>query len=127
MEIISSEKKTCINCKGIIKGRTDKKFCNENCRNSFNNRLHADRNNLIRNINNALGRNRRILAEFAGEDGKARDIPFQKLLNRGYHLNFSTHKVHCKKGREFVFCYDHGFHRRNDDRCIIVKQPSRDV
>src|SRR5690606_26101227 len=102
MEMLSS-KKICNNCSSPIRGRTDKKFCDENCRNNFNNRLNAERNNLIRNINNTLGRNRRILAEFTGDDGKAVDVPVQKLLNRGYHLSFCTHKAKCKKGREFIF------------------------
>ncbi len=121
MEIIIHENKSCINCGNKIKGRTDKKFCNENCRNGYNNRLHADRNNLIRNINNALGRNRRILAEIAGEPEKASNVPLQRLMSRGYHPHFFTHKLKCKKGREFIFCYDYGFHRQQNDRCIIVK------
>lgn len=125
MEMISSTPKTCINCSNKIKGRTDKKFCDENCRNSYNNRINAQRNNLIRNINNALCKNRRILAEFAGPSGRASNIPFQVLLNRGYHLMFFTHKSTSCKGREFIFCYDHGFHKLPNNRCLIVKHVRR--
>ena len=121
MEINYLQKKSCINCNRLIKGRTDKKFCDENCRNSYNNRLHAERNNLIRNINNAVGKNRRILAELAGPAGRVSDVPFQKIINRGYRLQFFTHRANCRRGREFIFCYDHGFHRREDGRCVIVK------
>ncbi|HET7116882.1 MAG TPA: hypothetical protein VFI29_10350, partial [Hanamia sp.] len=54
----------CLNCDKAIKGRTDKKFCDDYCRNNYNNQLKASKNNLVRNINNALGKNRRVLESF---------------------------------------------------------------
>lgn len=125
--MISAEKKFCINCGGKINGRTDKKFCNENCRNNFHNRTHATRNNLIRNINNTLGKNRRILADLAGEEGKAINIPLQKLLNRGYSLSFFTHRAITTEGHKYTFCYDHGLYKQQDGRFVIIKtQPILD-
>ena len=60
----ATETATCLNCEKTLKGRTDKKFCDDYCRNSYNNQLKASKNNLVRNINNALGKNRRILESF---------------------------------------------------------------
>ena len=53
--------KLCLNCNKPVKGRTDKKFCDDYCRNNYNNQLKSNTINLVRNINNALGKNRRIL------------------------------------------------------------------
>ena len=53
--------KNCLLCNKPVKGRTDKKFCDDYCRNIYNNQLKAPENNLVRNINHALGKNRRIL------------------------------------------------------------------
>jgi hypothetical protein len=46
-----------------FKGRADKKFCDDYCRTNYNNQLKSCENNYVRNINNALGKNRRILEE----------------------------------------------------------------
>ncbi len=55
--------KNCLACERPIKGRTDKKFCDDSCRNNYNNRLNSDATPLIRNINNILRKNRRILLD----------------------------------------------------------------
>ena len=54
-------KRTCSECGDNIVGRIDKKFCCDACRNSFNNRVNKDSKNLIRNTNNRLRKNYRIL------------------------------------------------------------------
>ena len=53
--------KTCPECGDKIVGRIDKKFCSDGCRNAYNNKLNKDGKNLIRNINNRLRKNWRIL------------------------------------------------------------------
>ena len=57
------EKKVCLECQEPIKGRIDKKFCSDYCRNTYNNSVAKDSKNLIRNINNRLKRNYKILSE----------------------------------------------------------------
>ena len=46
------ENRKCLECEETVKGRVDKKFCSDYCRNSYNNRVNKDSKNLIRNINN---------------------------------------------------------------------------
>ena len=38
-------KKQCPECEDPIIGRTDKKFCSDGCRNSYNNRVNKDQKN----------------------------------------------------------------------------------
>jgi len=53
--------KQCLECGDKIVGRVDKKFCSDGCRNAHNNKVNKDSKNLIRNTNNRLRKNYRIL------------------------------------------------------------------
>ena len=57
------ETKTCLACVKPLKGRIDKKFCDDYCRNNYNNLQKAKGNysSFVRNINNTLLKNRKIL------------------------------------------------------------------
>ena len=55
------EKRKCLECGVEIMGRADKKFCSDYCRNAYNNRNNKAQVSLIRNINNRLKKNWRIL------------------------------------------------------------------
>ena len=57
------EQKLCLECGDRIQGRSDKKFCTDYCRNSYNNKVNKESKNLIRNTNNQLRRNYKILSE----------------------------------------------------------------
>jgi hypothetical protein len=62
-------------------GRADKKFCNDLCRNNYNNQLNSNSYNLVRNINNILRRNRRIIEEL-NPSGKTKTTR-EKMLVKG--------------------------------------------
>jgi len=74
--------KQCLECDNEIKGRIDKKFCSDYCRNAYNNKLNKDSNNLVRNTNNRLRKNYRILDAYELKDGKTRTTK-NSLLNKG--------------------------------------------
>ena len=59
--------RSCLACGKPVKGRIDKKFCDDYCRAAYNNELKSAANNYIRNVNNALGKNRRILESLLPE------------------------------------------------------------
>jgi hypothetical protein len=100
-------KRTCQECGEAFTGRADKKFCSVQCRSSYNNRLNSDVTNFMRNINNILRKNRRILAEF-NPNGKAR-IHRDKLLERGFRFSYFTNEYVTKSGNVYRFCYDQGY------------------
>ena len=56
-------KNKCLECGEPVIGRIDKKFCSDYCRNTFNNKVNKESKNLIRNINNRLRKNHRVLTE----------------------------------------------------------------
>ena len=119
MEVMN---KTCITCGKTIRGRSDKKFCDDYCRNNFNNQLKADDNNFVRNINNALRKNRRILNELlAGKEDTAKTTK-DKMIQQGFQFKYLTHTYTNKKGNTYFFCYEYGYLPLEHDWFLIVKR-----
>ena len=119
MEVLN---KTCITCGKTIRGRSDKKFCDDYCRNNFNNQLKADDNNFVRNINNALRKNRRILHELlAGKEDTAKTTK-DKMIQQGFQFKYITHTYTNKKGNTYFFCYEYGYLPLEHDWFLIVKR-----
>lgn len=87
----------CIDCGAPLNGRADKRFCDDYCRIHYNNKMKSGSNNLIRNINNALKKNRNILAGFLKEDEETAKISREKLLGNGFIFKYGTHSYTTKK------------------------------
>jgi len=113
---------TCLHCKKTLKGRTDKKFCDDYCRNSYNNELKASKNNLVRNINNALGKNRRVLESFFNREEDIAKTHKDKLIEKGFQFKYMTHTYTNKKGNVYFFCYDLGYMPLDNDWYLLVKR-----
>ena len=60
--------RTCPECGDKIIGRADKKYCSSSCRNARNNSQNKDSKNMMRNINNRLRKNYRILEKLNPEE-----------------------------------------------------------
>lgn len=112
------EKRKCLECKEPIVGRIDKKFCSDQCRNLFNNRQNSDLTNLVRNINNTLRKNRRILQELNPTD-KAR-VHKDKMLEKGFNFNHFTSIYTTQKGTTYYFCYEYGYLPLDDGFYFLV-------
>ena len=112
----------CLNCEKPVKGRTDKKFCDDYCRNNYNNQLKSNTINLVRNINNALGKNRRILeSEFTDGEEMAKTTR-HKLIQKGFQFKYFTNTYTNKKGNVYFFCYDLGYLPLENDWYLLVKR-----
>ncbi|MDN3692864.1 hypothetical protein QWZ06_11525 [Chryseobacterium tructae] len=109
----------CLECGEKIIGRSDKKFCNDACRNAYNNKQNKDSSNLMRNINNKLRKNYRILVE-VNIDGKTK-IAKSKLESIGFDFEYFTNVKVYKNGSEYKFIYDYGYKLLEEDFVLIVK------
>lgn len=110
----------CMTCRKTVKGRTDKKFCNETCRNNFYNQLNGETNNLVRNINQSLGKNRRIIESFFKAEDKVVTASSSELIQRGFLFKYFTHQYTNKAGNTYFFCYDYGYMLLGE-RCLLVR------
>ncbi|HLG04473.1 MAG TPA: hypothetical protein VI731_12815 [Bacteroidia bacterium] len=108
----------CLDCEDALNGRADKKFCSDQCRNSYNNRINSDNNNFMRNVNNILRRNRRILADFT-PNGKS-TMPRDKVSEQGFQFQYYTHTYTTRKGTIYYFCYEYGYLFHGNDFMTIV-------
>ncbi|MEI8075516.1 MAG: hypothetical protein WCH78_12280 [Bacteroidota bacterium] len=118
--------KLCITCRKPIKGRTDKKYCNDYCRNSYNNQVHSNCNNYIRHINSLLQKNRRILSALLSETSTQTKIAHAQLVERGFLFQYSTHHVSNKKGNLYHFCYEFGYLALNETSYLVVRRKNRE-
>jgi hypothetical protein len=116
--MISQGNKICSECGSTFKGRTDKKFCSDQCRTSHNNKLNSNENNYVRNVNNILRRNRRILIDL-NPDGKNR-VSCDKLKSRGFDFNYFTSTYKTKDGAQYYYCYEQGYLPIEKDFCLLV-------
>lgn len=112
--------KTCLECSEKIAGREDKKFCSDGCRNAYNNKINKDSTNFMRNVNNRLRKNYRILTELNGE-GKTKTTR-SKLANKGFDFEFFTNIRQTKAGNTYYFLYNQGYMPLDKDFYILVKR-----
>ncbi len=113
------EENKCLHCGKMIYGRKDKKFCSESCRNNHNNDLNADRTSIIRNTNNALRKNYRILEQLC-TDEKAKTTR-GTLLKKGFDFTLLTSIRTTQKGSTYYFVYDMGYLNLDNDFILLVK------
>lgn len=112
--------KTCLECREKIVGREDKKFCSDGCRNSYNNKINKDSTNFMRNVNNKLRKNYRILGAL-NSDGKSKTTR-TKLLSKGFDFEFFTNILNTKTGNTYYFIYDQGYMALENDYFMLVKK-----
>lgn len=116
--------RNCNQCGKPLKGRQDKKFCNDSCRNIYNNKLKSGDSKAlsVRNINNALLKNRRILeSQLPPGDDTAR-VSLERLQNLGFQFRYLTHLYTTKAGKTYRYCYDYGYLPLENDWYLIVRQ-----
>ncbi len=116
--IKESEKRKCAVCEAPIYGRSDKKFCSDQCRTASHNMANRDATNYMRKVNNILRKNRRILAQF-NPNGKSK-VKESSLMEEGFNFAYHTNVYNTKKGGEYFFCYDQGYIKLDDGWLALV-------
>ncbi len=116
------EPKLCEACGKAVKGRSDKKFCDDYCRAAYNNELKSAANNLVRNINNALSKNRRILETVLAKGESTAKTHRDKLLELGYNFKYFTHQYKTKTGNTYHYVYEYGYMGLENNWFLIVKK-----
>ncbi len=115
-----AKKNLCLECKSEMFGRVDKKFCSAHCRASHHNKQNADVTNFMRNINNTLRKNRRILKSLnPRETSKATKAD---LLDLGFKFSYYTNEYVTRAGKIYKFCYDQGYLDLGEGKYALVKR-----
>lgn len=124
METVSTKSKKCLACGTALKGRIDKKFCNDYCRNNYNNQQKSkgSQSSLVRNINNALLKNRKVLESLLPETEETAKASKDKLQRLGFQFRYLTHIYTTKTGKVYYYCYEYGYLPLENDWFLIVRK-----
>jgi hypothetical protein len=103
----------CIECGQRIVGRTDKKFCNDHCRTAWHNKLHAHATSYVKNVNNILRKNRKILAGLAV--GGKRKVETSLLAGLGFEFGYFTSVEKATR-----YCYEQAYIQISKEYCVVM-------
>jgi hypothetical protein len=108
--------------KPIKSGRSDKKFCDSNCKDAYYNAIKTEEHKEIKKIDIILKRNRRILKKIFNPKKEDKLIGREVLIKAGFEFDFHTHSVITKfNANKFVFCYDYGYREVENGRYKVIK------
>lgn len=114
------ENRECLECGKKVVGRIDKKFCSDYCRNTYNNKVNKESKNLIRNTNNRLRKNYKILTEL-NTTGKTK-VTRRKLFDKNFDFRLFTSTYTTKKGNVYFYVYNQGYLELENELYLLVKQ-----
>ena len=110
----------CTDCGKILRGRSDKRFCDDYCRSHHYNQVHRDDNTFTKQINRILKKNRSILKGLHTQ-GKLMATR-QSLLVLGFDFSFYTHQEEHEKSDPYTFCYEYGYLKLNEEEYAVYKK-----
>ncbi|MDO6759605.1 hypothetical protein Q4566_05275 [Tamlana sp. 2_MG-2023] len=100
----------CLYCKSELTGRTDKKFCDVQCKSAYQyQQAKVQPERFYNKVDNQLKLNRKILKEY-NKGGKV-TLRAELLLEKGFNPNYFTHYWKNQKGEVYLFVYEFGFLR----------------
>ena len=109
----------CEECGSELRGRSDKRFCSDYCRNSFHNRRNRSKNKFRYQIHQRLHKNRKILEELLGGRGRI-VVRRENLLLQGFDHRYITQVSSHKGSGRYFFVYEYGFRHLKEGRVLLV-------
>lgn len=113
----------CINCGIRIRGRTDKKFCNDHCRSHYHNGLNRGRNNIFKEVNKILKKNTAILDRFIQKGIYQMDK--QTLIASEFNFNYFTNLIIGPDGDNFFGVYHYAYQLQDKEQVLLM--PAADI
>jgi tyrosine-protein phosphatase YwqE len=109
----------CVQCGHSLFGRRDKKFCNDFCRNTFNNNLNKENVEVIRITNSRLKKNHKILKNLL--ENNVTTITKSELMLLEFDLNLNT-GFEIDNGKIKRKVYDFNLDQNDDETLSIGLQ-----
>ena len=116
--------KKCLACDKTLRGRVDKKFCDDYCRSNYNNLQKATNkpDAYVKEVNNTLLKNRKILTEVLTDKEEMTKTTLDKLTQKGFVFKYHTHTYKNKKEQTYFFCYDYGYLPLGENWFLVVRR-----
>lgn len=115
------EPRKCVACGKAVRGRIDKKFCDVDCRNNYNNLIRKG-GHIVRQINTILSKNHRILKQLLPEEAAPIIVAKEILFRFDFNFTYYTHTYINPESKVYFYCYDYGYLPIENDRYLIVRQ-----
>ncbi len=116
----------CLECQKPINGRSDKKFCDDGCRNTYNNRLNSHADEVVRTVNSVLRKNRSIIQNLL-PNGEKITVSEKTLKVLGFNFEYFTHLYETRTGSVYKFCYEYGYLPIGEGVFMLVKRQAKPV
>jgi predicted nucleic acid-binding Zn ribbon protein len=113
----------CLDCQTSIRGRADKKFCDDQCRSNYNNHQKTINNQFLNSVNKILKKNRDILCA-KNPEGKTKTTR-EVLLRKGFNFIYHTHTYATQNGHHYFFCYEYGYLPLANNELLLVKREEK--
>jgi predicted nucleic acid-binding Zn ribbon protein len=110
----------CIYCNKRVTGRSDKKFCNDYCRNGYNNKRSLSNTPFMRQVNGILRKNRNIMCSLLRANDAEVAVQRDTLLAAGFHFGYVTHLL-THVTETAYYCYDFCY-AIADENCIVIRR-----
>jgi len=110
--------RACAYCQLPISGRSDKKFCDDQCRSAYGAKYRKTVSDPVRRINAVLKRNREILLAL-NPSGKTVTSK-SELVWRGFDFAYHTSIYQTRSGSTYHYCYDIGYLVLGAERVLVV-------
>ncbi|MEZ4937388.1 MAG: hypothetical protein R2799_07320 [Crocinitomicaceae bacterium] len=112
--------KKCLVCDKFFVGRIDKKYCSDQCRNVYNNKINSNLLKEIRKTNKRLRVNREILKKY--NQLGVKNVSLFSLISDGFVLTYFTNMYKDSSGNEVYFCYDLGYQFAENETLRIFEK-----
>lgn len=122
---IHPRKSACPECKRTIPaGRSDKRFCSDSCRISFNNnrRKIGMSGSGYRVIQQALKLNRDVLSAFHFVNTEW--VSMEEMERYGFNFKYFTHSTSNQHGKQLNFVFEFGYEVANNGYVRLYKDSS---
>jgi hypothetical protein len=119
--------KTCLHCNDSFRGRSDKKFCNDYCRNAYNNQQKNIATSHQRIMHQRLRKNHALLSRYLTEKNAGPVcIHKERLTNDGFIWKYCT-EFRISNNKNILYgCYDLRYFSLNDRYLILLKENELD-
>lgn len=112
-------KSNCLFCGAVLSGRSDKKYCDDNCRNNHHYQLRKDDNTIIKSVNAILMKNREILKSLSANTKTL--VMKKELVAANFNFDVMTSVYNTKKGLEYKVLYDYAYRMVGEHEVLILK------
>jgi hypothetical protein len=116
-------KRKCLECKKVIFGRADKKFCGDMCRSSYHNQNIQNGKSTVKNINSVLRNNRKIILHLMKNIPEL-EVSELTLKELGFKFDFCTNVQMSKNAIPCINCYEFSYYKTENKTYRILREPN---